>query len=349
MPLVGVLKQDSEVESSLLYCAEHVIPDGYDGPAHERTVIDRALLSQWQWHIARKYPSLLWSKQIMAERDAQLEADMDTPLADRLNLKAAAPAALAATAASLQSGKASATGHAVLEASAGASATSRKRPASEVAQGRPVKVTVTLPAKKQPVPLVPQQPSKAGATPLSAPHNKFHSSLGNGTCTTDASSADKPCAMDMPAKPAASSSLRLTSSSGPATTKASTPLTELHGPGRPTPPHALADGQRAQLPIADDSAISATAAQNAASSSALNALNHQTNSGPSDEPSILASHAVKLAAPENVANVGGEQSLQLTMSETQMEHVKQVRLLPSLIDRTHHLVLANALHELVKL
>ena len=90
-------KISSPTECSLCYCTQHHLLHEGSTPAHERPVLSQNLLRPWQRHMAEKYPHLASSRQLLATRDAELEADMDVPLARRQTLKSAAvPAALAA-------------------------------------------------------------------------------------------------------------------------------------------------------------------------------------------------------------------------------------------------------------
>ena len=52
-------------------------------PKHSRPIIELKLLRKWHLHMAKTYPSLPWSQSQIRQRERDLEAAMDVPLAAR--------------------------------------------------------------------------------------------------------------------------------------------------------------------------------------------------------------------------------------------------------------------------
>ena len=52
------------IAQSLLYCENHVIPDGRDTPLFEKFIVPSKLLQPWKTEYARQNPNLAWAKSI---------------------------------------------------------------------------------------------------------------------------------------------------------------------------------------------------------------------------------------------------------------------------------------------
>ncbi|KAK9844902.1 hypothetical protein WJX74_008431 [Apatococcus lobatus] len=69
---IWIQKSDTDGEEgiaqSLLYCDNHVIPDGRDTPGFEKAIFPKKLLQPWKEEYARQNPDLAWAKPIIAQQ-----------------------------------------------------------------------------------------------------------------------------------------------------------------------------------------------------------------------------------------------------------------------------------------